>query len=119
MMLFINAMPLGKKIKIANKQKNVIVDIIFTFVNLDIVPVSRYDLAPDAKYLLLINQLYNRGDDLVKDHNAIRMKTVVGSPGTNMPIVPRITQRIPKPIQHIRFIFRINIISIMSFQFLI
>jgi len=113
------AIPSGKKIKIANKQKNDIVDIIFSFVCLDIFPVSRNDLAPAAKYLLLINQLYNRGDDLVKDHNAIRIKTVVGNPGINIPTVPKITQRIPRPIQHILFILRIIIIMIMAFQSLI
>ena len=41
MMLFTNAIPLGKKMKIASEQKNEIVNIIFIFDYLDIFPVSR------------------------------------------------------------------------------
>ena len=99
----------GKKIKIARAQKNVIVEIIIYFVRLDNAPVSRYFLAPEPKSLLFSSQLYNLGEDLAKAHNAIKIKTVVGNPGTKIPIAPKVTQSRPRPIQHIRFIFLIVI----------
>jgi hypothetical protein len=95
--------------KTANEQKNIIQEIIMYFVFLVILPVSRYFFAPAARYLLLISQLYSRGEDLANAHNEIRTKTVVGRPGTNIPIAPRATHITPSPIQQIFLIFAIII----------
>ena len=95
--------------KTANEQESNIQEIIMYFIFLVILPVSRYFLAPAARYLLLISQLYSRGEDLANAHNATRMKTVVGRPGTNIPTAPRATHITPSPIQQIFLIFAIII----------
>lgn len=108
----------GKKRKIARRQKNVIEDIIIYFVRRVSVPVSRYFFAPDPKSLLFSSQLYNLGEDLAKAHKATKIKTVVGNPGTKIPIAPKVTQSRPRPIQHIRFILRIVIEKSLHYKVL-
>ena len=110
-MPLINSINPDKNIKTAIEVKKVIQEIIMYFVFLVILPVSRYFFAPAAKYLLLISQLYSLGEDLANDHNAIKMKTVVGRPGTKIPIEPRVTHITPSPIQQIFLIFAIIIFS--------